>query len=106
MAKKFFIFKSETSDELLPSLTLRAIYDGDVSDARALIDNASYPDGVYLCLHDTSGEMTKKTDTIVKSKVTFTPTQTKARKPKPAPNGNATKSPKKKGADTPPPPQV
>jgi hypothetical protein len=76
--KTFYIFKRHGSD-----LKQCEEFEGTVVDARKLIDGRAYEDGTYLILEDTSGDIVKATETVQKSKVTFTPPagRKRARKP-------------------------
>ena len=57
---------------------------GTVQDARKALESAAFEDGKYLILEDTSGEVTKKTETVQKSSVTFSVPTARKRGPRKA----------------------
>jgi len=77
MAKKFYIFEKIDRMAEVPDskdqLIFHRTFDGTVVDAREAIGDDAFADGTYLILEDTSGEIVKGTDTIVKRTVKFDP---------------------------------
>ncbi len=79
--KTFYIFKVVPT-EVNHDLQFVEKIEGLVTDARAAIASEAYEDGDYHVLEDTSGVIQKKSETVVKSRVTFTPPEGRRRERK------------------------